>query len=107
MLVCLPCYYRTRPIAACSRTIQGMEQQSETAAENAMQSINTHLKILIFIMVSLGLLVTGYQIWVLEIPIREDEPTISGVWMRRSTSELPPAFRSRRSCSSPLSTRNT
>src|SRR5690606_6306476 len=65
--------YRTSPTAACSRTIQRMKQQSETAAQNAMQSINTHLKILIFIMVSLGLLVTGYQIWVLEIPVREDE----------------------------------
>ena len=38
-----------------------------------MQSINTHLKIMIFVMVSLGLLITGYQIYVLDIPVREDE----------------------------------
>lgn len=38
-----------------------------------MQSINTHLKILIALMVSLGLLITGYQIYVLDIPVREDE----------------------------------
>ena len=38
-----------------------------------MQSINLHLKILIALMVSLGLLITGYQIYVLEIPVTEDE----------------------------------
>ena len=38
-----------------------------------MQSINTHLKIMIFLLVSLGLLITGYQIYVLDIPVREDE----------------------------------
>lgn len=38
-----------------------------------MQSLNLHLKILIFILVSLGLLITGYQIVVLDIPVKEDE----------------------------------
>ncbi|MEJ6657106.1 MAG: inactive transglutaminase family protein [Pseudomonas sp.] len=38
-----------------------------------MQSINTHLKIMIALLVSLGLLITGYQIYVLDIPVREDE----------------------------------
>ena len=38
-----------------------------------MQSINTHLKILIALLVSLCLLITGYQIYVLDIPVREDE----------------------------------
>ena len=38
-----------------------------------MQSINTHLKILIALLVGLGLLITGYQIYVLDIPVHEDE----------------------------------
>ncbi|MFT6430558.1 MAG: hypothetical protein ACJAXR_001232 [Halopseudomonas sp.] len=38
-----------------------------------MQSINTHLKILIAILVSLGIAITGYQIYVMEIPLTEDE----------------------------------
>ena len=38
-----------------------------------MHSINLHLKILIAILVSLGLLITGYQIYFLEIPVTEDE----------------------------------
>src|SRR5690606_10975344 len=50
-----------------------MEQLSETAGENTMQSINTHLKILIALMVSLDLLITGYQIYVLDIPVKELE----------------------------------
>ena len=70
----LACYYRTRPTLPFPMSYpQGMEQLSETAAESTMQSINTHLKILIALMVSLGLLITGYQIYVLDIPVREDE----------------------------------
>ncbi len=38
-----------------------------------MQSINLHLKILIAIMVSLGLGITAYQIYVLKIPVTEDQ----------------------------------
>lgn len=38
-----------------------------------MQSINLHLKILIATLVALGLLITGYQIYVLDIPVTEDE----------------------------------
>lgn len=38
-----------------------------------MQSINLHLKILIAILVSLGLGITAYQIYVLDIPVTEDE----------------------------------
>lgn len=38
-----------------------------------MQSINLHLKILIALLVSLGLAITAYQIYVLEIPVTEDE----------------------------------
>ena len=38
-----------------------------------MQSINLHLKILIAVLVSLGVLITGYQIYFLDIPVTEDE----------------------------------
>ncbi|MEL0166977.1 MAG: inactive transglutaminase family protein [Pseudomonadaceae bacterium] len=38
-----------------------------------MQSINLHLKILIATLVALGVLITGYQIYVLDIPVTEDE----------------------------------
>ncbi|MGB7387160.1 MAG: inactive transglutaminase family protein [Pseudomonas neustonica] len=38
-----------------------------------MQSINLHLKILIAVLVSLGILITGYQIYFLDIPVTEDE----------------------------------
>ena len=38
-----------------------------------MQSINLHLKILITTLVALGVLITGYQIYVLDIPVTEDE----------------------------------
>ena len=47
--------------------------RSNSAAENNMQSINTHLKILIAILVSLGIAITAYQIYVMEIPLTEDE----------------------------------
>ena len=38
-----------------------------------MQSINLHLKILIATLIALGVLITGYQIYVLDIPVTEDE----------------------------------
>ncbi len=38
-----------------------------------MRSLNLHLKILIFLLVSLGVLITGYQIFILGIPVTEDE----------------------------------
>ena len=38
-----------------------------------MQSINLHLKVLIAILVSLGLAITAYQIYVLDIPVTQDE----------------------------------
>ncbi len=38
-----------------------------------MRALNLHLKILIILLVSLGVLVTAYQIFVLGIPVTEDE----------------------------------
>jgi len=38
-----------------------------------MRSLNLHLKVLVFLLVSLGVLITGYQIFILGIPVTEDE----------------------------------
>ena len=38
-----------------------------------MRSLNLHLKVLIMLLVSLGILITAYQIFVLGIPVTEDE----------------------------------
>ena len=38
-----------------------------------MRSLTLHLKLLITVLVTLGLLITGYQIFVLGIPLTEDE----------------------------------
>ncbi|MEE4465399.1 UUP1 family membrane protein, partial [Azotobacter chroococcum] len=38
-----------------------------------MRALNLHLKILIVLLVSIGVLVTAYQIFVLGIPVTEDE----------------------------------
>ncbi len=38
-----------------------------------MRSLNLHLKVLITLLVSLGILITAYQIFILGIPITEDE----------------------------------
>ena len=38
-----------------------------------MRSLNLHLKVLITLLVSLGILITAYQICMLGIPLTEDE----------------------------------
>src|SRR3990167_5197212 len=38
-----------------------------------MRSLNLHLKVLVILLVSLGVLITGYQIFILGIPVTEDE----------------------------------
>lgn len=38
-----------------------------------MRSLNLHLKVLITLLVSLGVLITAYQIFILGIPVTEDE----------------------------------
>ena len=38
-----------------------------------MRSLNLHLKVLITLLVSLGILITAYQIFILGIPMTEDE----------------------------------
>jgi hypothetical protein len=40
---------------------------------NAMRALTLHLRLLIFTLVALGLAITGYQIFVLGIPVTEDE----------------------------------
>ena len=38
-----------------------------------MRSLNLHLKVLITLLVALGVLITAYQIFILGIPVTEDE----------------------------------
>ena len=38
-----------------------------------MRSLNLHLKVLITLLVTLGVLITAYQIFILGIPVTEDE----------------------------------
>ncbi|UVE19381.1 inactive transglutaminase family protein [Pseudomonas sp. LS44] len=38
-----------------------------------MRSLNLHLKVLIAVLVTLGILITGYQIFIVGIPVTEDE----------------------------------
>ena len=43
-----------------------------------MRALNLHLKILITLLVGLGALITGYQMFVLNIPLTEHE--VDNLW---------------------------